>query len=171
VRRLRPADGPRLERLLSERWGSLRMVSRGRLFSPADDPGFVAVDGDQWASVGTYRIEAGACEVTLLDSPLPRRGGATLVIAAIATEAGRLGLDRLWLVTTNDNVDALGFYQRRGFVLATLHTHAVDESRRLKPEIPLVAANGIPIRDEIELELPVDRWSAVVRPPQSRAIS
>ena len=60
------------------------------------------------------------------------------------------------LITTNDNVDALRFYQRRGFVLTELRPGAVDESRRMKPQIPLVGAYGIPIRDELVLvrELP-----------------
>jgi len=66
----------------------------------------------------------------------------------------RAGCRRVWLVTTNDNVDALAFYQRRGFRLAALHRAAVTEAREtLKPEIPEVARNGIPIRDELELEL------------------
>jgi hypothetical protein len=64
------------------------------------------------------------------------------------------GCTRLWLITTNDNVDALRFYQRRGFRLAALHAGAVDRSRtRLKPEIPEIGDHGIPLRDEIELEL------------------
>ena len=63
------------------------------------------------------------------------------------------GCGRLWLVTTNDNVRALGFYQRRGFRLVALRPGAVVISRALKPEIPFVASNGIPIRDELELEL------------------
>jgi hypothetical protein len=37
--------------------------------------------------------------------------------------------------------------------LAALHRNAVAESRRLKPEIPETGADGIPIRDELELEL------------------
>ena len=61
--------------------------------------------------------------------------------------------ERIWLVTTNDNLEALRFYQRRGFRLSALRTGAVDESRRrLKPQIPTVGDFGIPIRDEIELE-------------------
>jgi hypothetical protein len=57
------------------------------------------------------------------------------------------------VLTTNDNVDALRFYQRRGFRLAELHPGAVDEARaRLKPEIPRVGDHGIPLRDELMLE-------------------
>ena len=58
----------------------------------------------------------------------------------------------MWLVTTNDNVDALRFYQRRGLRISGLRIGAVDESRaRLKPQIPEIGAYGIPLRDEIEL--------------------
>ena len=58
------------------------------------------------------------------------------------------------VVTTNDNVLALGFYQRRGFGLVALRTGAVDKARRdLKPEIPELGQSGIPIHDEIELSL------------------
>jgi hypothetical protein len=56
-------------------------------------------------------------------------------------------------VTTNDNLGALRFYQRRGLRLVALHVGAVAESRRLKPSIPEVGHDGIPIRDELELEL------------------
>ena len=59
----------------------------------------------------------------------------------------------MWLITTNDNLNALRFYQKRGFELVAVHRHAVDESRKIKPEIPLVGENGIPIRDELGLEL------------------
>ena len=72
-------------------------------------------------------------------------------IEALARDAG---CTRLWLITTNDNVDALRFYQRRGFRLAKLHPGAVDDSRaRLKPGIPKLGDHGIPLRDELELEL------------------
>jgi hypothetical protein len=74
-----------------------------------------------------------------------------LVIAA-ADLAVAVGCRRYWVLTTNDNVDALRFYQRRGFRLTAVRCGAVDEARRtVKPEIPLTGDYGIPIRDEIEL--------------------
>ncbi|HEX5500687.1 MAG TPA: hypothetical protein VFX03_15735, partial [Thermomicrobiales bacterium] len=54
-------------------------------------------------------------------------------------------------VTTNDNVGALGFYGRRGYRMTGVNRGAVDRARRRKPAIPTIAANGIPIRDEITL--------------------
>ena len=66
------------------------------------------------------------------------------------------GLRRVWLVTTNDNLDALRFYQRRGLRIAAVHPGAVDRSRAVKPTIPLVDAYGIPLRDELIMELRLD---------------
>jgi hypothetical protein len=47
----------------------------------------------------------------------------------------------------------LRFYQRRGFELTALRRRAVEASRRLKPQIPAIGLYGIPIRDELELDL------------------
>jgi hypothetical protein len=60
------------------------------------------------------------------------------------------------LITTNDNLNALRFYQKRGLALVAVHRNALEESRRIKPEIPLIGSDGIPLRDEIELEIMLD---------------
>jgi len=69
------------------------------------------------------------------------------------TAAAAAGCTRLWLVTTNDNVEALRFYQKQGFRLVALYPNALEASRRLEPDLPLVGRHGIPLRDEIELEM------------------
>jgi len=93
------------------------------------------------------------CEVLTLHATEQWHGVGTALIEAVEQMAAGHGCARLWLITTNDNADALRFYQRRGFQLAAIHRRAVDDSRsRLKPEIPAAGAYGIPIRDEIELE-------------------
>ena len=78
-----------------------------------------------------------------------------MLVAEAARLAAEMGCSR-WVVTTNDNVDALRFYQRRGFRLVAVRCGAVDDSRRtLKPSIPLAGDYGIPLRDEIELAQPL----------------
>lgn len=67
------------------------------------------------------------------------------------------GCRRLWLVTCNDNLKALGFYQKRGFCLTALHRNVLEVSRKLKPEIPQIGMDGIPLRDEIEMELILEK--------------
>ena len=78
-----------------------------------------------------------------------------MLIEAAVDEARRFGCRELLLTTTNDNVDALRFYQRRGFRLAELRPGAVDRARQLKPQIPTAGDYGIPLRDEIDLTRPV----------------
>jgi GNAT superfamily N-acetyltransferase len=92
------------------------------------------------------------CEVLTLHATEQWRGVGTALIETVEQPAAGHGCTRLWLITTNDSVDALRFYQRRGFRLAAVHLRAVDYSRSmLKPEIPVAGAYGIPVRDEIEL--------------------
>jgi GNAT superfamily N-acetyltransferase len=111
------------------------------------------------AAVGlvTYHIEDRACQIVTLDSLVERRGVGAAVIEAVKGAAVGAGCERLWLITTNYNTHAPRFYQKRGFALVALRVNAVAASRRLKPEIPLTGNDGIPIRDEIELELALDR--------------
>ena len=59
---------------------------------------------------------------------------------------------KLWVITTNDNLDALRFYQKRGYTITKVHTDALKGWRKQKPEIPETGFYDIPIRDEIELE-------------------
>jgi len=66
-------------------------------------------------------------------------------------------LKRVWLVTTNDNLAALRFYQRRNFNLVKIYPNAIRFVRKLKPGIPLIGNDGIPLRDEIELERKLHR--------------
>jgi N-acetylglutamate synthase-like GNAT family acetyltransferase len=133
----------------------MRDVARlGELHDPVGDDALLAEDdGDALVGVLTYRVNGMDCEVTTLYAAAPGRGiGSALMESALAT-ARAAGCDRIWLVTTNDNVDALRFYQRRGFRLAELHPGAVDASRAtLKPSIPEVGDHGIPLHDELVLE-------------------
>jgi len=139
--------------LLVREWGSARVVSRGRLHDAAALPGFIArVDGER-AGLVTYRIEGEQCELVTLNSTLEGRGVGSGLIEAVIAAAREARCARLWLITTNDNLAALRFYQKRGLRLVAVHRDALDESRRLKPEIPLTGEQGIPLRDEIELEM------------------
>lgn len=125
----------------------------GELLNPLDHPALIAEENGRLVGVLTYIVRGRECEVFTLHADPPHRGTGTALMNAVEVIARGRGCTRLWLITTNDNVDALRFYQRRGFRLATLHKGAVDRSRaRLKPEIPEVGAYGIRLRDEIELD-------------------
>jgi ribosomal protein S18 acetylase RimI-like enzyme len=156
IRPLGPADRAWLTAFVTDRWGSEIMVARGRVIRPKEHPGFVAEDGRQRLGLVTYRIGDGECEIVTIDSVVEGRGVGTALIDAVTAQARAAGCRRVWLITTNDNLNALRFYQGRGFRLVAVHSGAVEASRRLKPEIPEVGYFGIPIRDELELELSFD---------------
>jgi GNAT superfamily N-acetyltransferase len=154
VRPLAAADRPWVVDFLREQWGSPVQVYRGRLHHVDEHAGFVALQGDRPIGLLTYRIDGDECEISTLKSLVEGAGAGSALIAAVKEVAVAAGCQRLWVITTNDNAHAVRFYQRRGFALAALHRNAVDEARRkLKPEIPLVGIDGIPLRDEIELEM------------------
>ena len=152
VRPLGEADREWATGKLRELWGE-GVVSRGRLLDATVLPGFVAEGEGEPAGLLTYRIDGGDCEVVTINAFLRGAGAGTALMEAVAAAARDAGCRRVWLITTNDNLRALRFYQRRGFRLAALHRDALDRSRDLKPSIPEVGLDGIPLRDELELEL------------------
>lgn len=141
--------------MLTEHWGAAVVISRGQRHEADRLPGFVALREDEPVGLVTYNIAGDDCEIVSLNATVSGAGIGTMLIAAVRDVAARAGCRRVWLITTNDNVEALRFYQLRGLVLVTVHRDAIAESRRQKPEIPLIGNHGIPIRDEIELELPL----------------
>jgi len=146
VRLSRPEDG--VDAFLRAH-NADRVARLGALEDALAHSHLVAVQ-DGLAGVLTYILRREDCEILTLHAARPRAGAGTALLEAVREVAGDR---RLWLITTNDNVDALRFYQRRGFRLDKLHRGAVDEGRRLKPQIPLIGDHGIPLRDELELEL------------------
>jgi ribosomal protein S18 acetylase RimI-like enzyme len=153
LRRLSSNDLPRLRQFWIEHWGGEEMITRGNIYRPEQLDGFVVEDGEEWIGLLTFVIKDGECEVTSLDSLREGQGIGSKLIDQVVEAARAGGCKRLFLITTNDNLNALGFYQRRGFEIVTIYRGAVNESRKIKPGIPLVGYNNIPLRDEIELEI------------------
>jgi ribosomal protein S18 acetylase RimI-like enzyme len=134
--------------------GGDTVVAHGERIVPSRLPGLVAMSQGRVVGHASYRIVDVACEVTSIAADPPRAGIGSLLMEGITGEARRSGCRRMWLTTTNDNLDALRFYQRRGFRLLTLRSGAVDEARRdLKPELSQIGSSGIPMHDELDLEL------------------
>ncbi len=127
------------------------MVTRGKMHQADELPGFIAVHEGKPAGLVTYHINGNECEIVSMNSLVERTGIGSALIDAVKDVAAKAGCKRLWLITSNDNTAALRFYQKRGFSLVAVYRNAVEQSRKLKPEIPLIGNDGIPLRDEIEL--------------------
>jgi GNAT superfamily N-acetyltransferase len=154
IRPYEESDRPWARALLSDRWGSVRIVTRGSIHQADRLPGFVAEGAGRRLGLLTYCIESDACEVVSLDSLKEGQGIGRALLQAVEEFARRSGCRRLWLITTNDNRRVIEFYQRQGFTVAAIHRGAITQSRQLKPEIPMHNPEGVPIEDEWEFE----RW-------------
>lgn len=130
------------------------LVSREVVHDPTRLPGFIAVEHGERVGLTTYHIAGELCELVSIDSLCQFMGVGTELLAAVESAARAAGCARLWTITTNDNLDALRFFQRRGFLITAYRLGGMDRIRELKP-IPADGYYGIPIRDEIELEKPV----------------
>lgn len=137
---------------MQDEFGGPLQARRGELLDVLALPGFVAERDSRPIGLATYRLENDECELAFIASLERHMGVGTALLDALLQAVA--GCERIWLVTTNDNLEALRFYQRRGFVLSALRPGAVDEAReQLKPQISTVGEFGIPLRDELELEL------------------
>lgn len=147
------SDLPWISTLVKDHWGSQRVVSRGVIHDVLKLPGFLAFSSGQRAGLLTYLIKNAEMEIVTLNSLVEQIGIGSALISNAKQFANQAGCNRIWVITTNDNLPALRFYQKRGFHLVAIHQNALDYSRTLKPEIPQKGLDGIPLRDEIELEL------------------
>ncbi len=145
---------PKLDVLqfFKEHWGSTEMVISSGIYDCSKLEGFVYVD-EQKMILGlvTYHIREEECEIISLDSIVEGKGIGSLLIQAVEQNAFEQGCTIITLITTNDNLDALKFYQKRGYHLVEIIQNAVEQARVYKPDIPFIGNDGIPIRDEIRL--------------------
>jgi len=138
---------------IAESWAGPVIVSKGKLHDTREHSGFAAFDENTVAGYILYRIENNECEITVLESLRENQGVGRALINAVIGAAKSAGRRRVWLITTNDNTHAIRFYQKFGFSLKAVHIDAIDESRKLKPQIPLTGFDGIPIKHEFEFEI------------------
>ncbi len=153
MRRLVPEDLPKLRQFWVEHWGANFMVVHGKIYQPEQLNGFVAEEDNEWFGLITFVVKDNETEVISLDSLRKGQGIGNELMKTVVNEAQQRNCKRIFLITTNDNLNALGFYQRHGFELVRIDRGAVHESRKIKPTIPLIGENNIPLRDEIELEM------------------
>ena len=153
IQRIIPDNRAAVNAFIKENWFTTAMVLRGRVIDMTKTDGYFASQGGKIIGLVTYIFYRDVCEITSLNSLVENRGLGTRLLD-IAIEAAREnGCSRVVLITTNDNIRAIRFYQKRGFDMAHLYRNALDVSRRLKPEIPLIGEDSIPLRHEIEFEM------------------
>nr|WP_315363193.1 GNAT family N-acetyltransferase [Cytobacillus firmus] len=132
-------------------WGSPEMVISSGIYDCSALDGFAVLSEDKIIGLITYLIKNTECEIISLDSTEEGRGIGTSLVQEVENLAKKKNCRIVKLITTNDNLLALKFYQKQGFILSKIIHNAVEEARKVKPEIPLIGNDGIPIKDEIEM--------------------
>ena len=141
-----------INEFIKKQWFSTTMAIRGELFDMAVLPGFVCYEDNEIIGLVTYRFDGSDCEVMSLDSLKENQGIGTKLMDKVSEEAKKAGCKKLKLITTNDNLNAMKFYQKRGFDMTFIYVNAVEAARKIKPSIPEKGDYDIPIRHEIEFE-------------------
>lgn len=142
-----------IDDFIIRQWFSLQMVVHGESIDLGTADGWYAYQDDEVVGLITYRVSDDMMEILSLDSLNEQHGVGTALLNMAVSYARNNGISKITLITTNDNLSALRFYQKRGFDMIRLFCNAVDQSRKLKPEIPLIGIDGIPLKHEIELEM------------------
>jgi len=142
-----------LRRIAEKEWGANLVVSLGKTYEINSLKGWVAVCHNKVIGFVSYCIENDECEIIALYSEIEDKGVGTALINKVISFAKNNNCKRIKLITTNDNIRSIAFYQKRGFTIANINIDGIRKAREIKPQIPLVGNNGIPIRDEIEFEI------------------
>lgn len=146
-------DRPRVVRRLEKAFGDVTVARKGVLIDASVLPGFVAVDGGRPVGLLTYEAAHDECEVVAIISVEEGRGIGRALMDAVHDHAVAAGYRRLWLVTTNDNIRALRFYQLWGMELCGFYRHGARRSRKVKPSLPERGFDGILLDHELEFEI------------------
>jgi ribosomal protein S18 acetylase RimI-like enzyme len=152
IEQITQSDQTLISDFMIRSWGSPYSVSRGKMHDVVNLPGFICKQNGKIAGLVTYHIENNECEIVTLDSIIENKGLGSRLVEKVIQTAKENQCDRVWLITTNDNCHAIRYYQKRGFDWVGFYRDAMDESRKLKPEIPNLGEDGIPIRHEIEFQ-------------------
>ncbi|MFU8850523.1 GNAT family N-acetyltransferase [Micromonospora sp. SL1-18] len=153
IRPAEPSDQPDVAVLHHREWGGPYVVVHDTQYDLRELPTLVAVDdAGELAGALVYRLADDGLEVVSLVAVDPGLGAGNALLTAAEGAALDAGAGRLWLVTTNDNLTALRFYQRRGLRIVAVDVGAVDRARAIKPAIPYVGEDDIPLHDELVLE-------------------
>jgi len=110
VRSIQASDRTWVASFVKSHWGSEIIVAKGRVIRPTELDGFAAFKRKEPIGLLTYRIEGPDCEIVTIDSTVEGAGVGTALINAVRKIAKAKGCKRLGIITTNDNLKALGFY-------------------------------------------------------------
>lgn len=131
-------------------WAGPIIVTKGIVHNTSNSDGLMSIENNELQGYVLFKITNKYCEILVLQSFSENQGIGSALINAVISEAKASKCNQVWLITTNDNIHAIRFYQKFGFELIGVHLNALDASRKLKPTIPLIGNENIPLKHEFE---------------------
>lgn len=153
VKKTNKKDSPWLKKIYLKYYGGKFCVFLGRKFFLETLPGYY-LENEKQKKIGliTYEIKKNVCEIMTLNAFQKFKGIGTCLLKKVIKTAKDNKCKKIKALTTNDNIDALRFYQKRGFRIFKIHKNALKKDRKLKPSIPKLGDYKIPMLDAIELQ-------------------
>ena len=152
IEKITENDRVLVNNFLIDNWYSTDISVRGKIIDGTKLAGFFLQENNEIIGIVTYAFFGNVCEIVSLDSKRENAGIGSELLKKVEKIAKDNNCEKMRLITTNDNIRALQFYQKRGYYLTKIYQNAMDEVRKVKPSVPLIGENDIPLRDEIELE-------------------
>ena len=152
VRDAEAHDRAAIEEICDRVWGETDIDAFGRTFDVLAEDNIVAEVEGEFAGMISLALDRGELAIVIL-SVYPEHQGAGIGAALVEKAVERASARNLQLVkaeTTNDDIPALYFYQRHGFVLYEIDAGAVTDHHGAV----LPGFAGIPVRDAVRLRRP-----------------
>jgi len=152
LRKTNPSDLEWIRNLFIAEWAGDFIIGAGKIHRPENLEGFIAEENGEKVGLITFDVRNNKMELVSINSLKPGKGIGTALLNEVIKTARERRLKKIFLVTTNDNLTALRFYQKNGFRMVKIYPNAIDDARKTKPKIPEIGEDGIPMKDAIGLE-------------------
>jgi ribosomal protein S18 acetylase RimI-like enzyme len=155
IRKMTKEDAPLVHQFMKEKWGGEPLLIHGKKYYPSSGnlEGFLLFDDSKdIKGFLIYDTKGSEYEIIVFEVFDKFKGLGTKLLDEFIRVAKAAGHKKVIVMTTNDDLDALRFYQRRGFVITGIAINIFEQARKIKPRIPELGDYNIPIRDEILME-------------------
>jgi N-acetylglutamate synthase-like GNAT family acetyltransferase len=146
------SDNARIVQYIKNNWGGDFLLSKGKKHYCDNLQGLIAEGDYSISGLCLFAIDIDELEIVLIEAFKENQGVGSALIKEIENIAAENQIKRIWLVTTNDNLNAMRFFLKKGFSFKRIERNLIEEYRGQKPSIPIVGNYGIPILDELEFE-------------------
>lgn len=136
--------------LFQKNWGNTSMVYNRELYNLESLDYIEEYHDSSFGGIITFFEKDHSIHIVSLDTVMSNQGIGTSLLNSLTELAVKRHKSAIYVETTNDNCDAIRFYQTHDFDIYDLQLNEVAIQRKLKPSIPLIGCYNIPIKHIIK---------------------